>query len=254
MAFKKANQTGLVEHLVDQIQEAIVSGQYRPGEKLPSSRELEEMLGASRGTLREALRILAHKGLIEVRTGAKGGVFAKQVGTEAVIESLGLLIHQREIPVEDLYGFRKVVEEALVRLVVEKALPEDVEELKALLEEMKALVPHGQPYLKKLFRVERRIRGVFIRVSASKMYESVLNAIWYNLRSYADLYLPGEDSMLDESYEDWRIIIASIERGDADTAAERTRDHLHRFMLHYRRGFDRFHEQKERDAGPETPA
>ena len=240
MAFKKANPTGLVNHIVEQIEQAIVSGQYRPGERLPPSRELEGMLGASRGTLREAFRILTHKGLIEIKTGAKGGVFARQPGTESVTESLGLLIRQREITIDDLYSFRKVVESALVRQVVEKATPKDKEELRSLLKEMAEIVPFGVPCFRDVLRTERRIRAVFIRVSQSKMYESVLHAIWDNLRSYARLYLPGDEGMPEESLEDWRIIISAIEANDPDTAAAQVQDHLKRFAVHYKRGLERY--------------
>ncbi len=231
---------GLVNHLVEQIEEAIVSGQYSPGEKLPPSRELEQMLGASRGTLREALRILTQKGLIEVKAGAKGGVFAKQLSTEFVTESLGLLIRQREITIDDIYDFRQVVEDALVRKVAAMATPEDKEELKILLGQMADLIPFGVSRFQDVLKVERKIRSVFIRVSKSKMYESVLYAIWGNLKSYAKLYLPGDKGMSEESLNDWQIIIAAIDTNDPDTAANRMRDHLRRFAIHYNNGLARY--------------
>jgi len=254
LAFTKARQSGLVENLVDQIQDAIISGKYQPGEKLPSSSELQDLFGISRGTLREAFRILTHKGLIEVRTGVKGGVFAKEAVVDSVSESLWLLIRQRQISLEDLYGFREVVEEGLIRLVIRNVQPEDLKELKSLLHEMHQLVPQGLPAFRKLLRVERRIRGVFIRISQSKMYESVLNAIWDNLHSYAKRYLPGEAGMPEESYEDWRIIISSIENNDPESASERIKDHLRRFAAHYKRGFKRYHGEDERLAASDARA
>ena len=240
LAFTKANPTKLVDHLVAQIEEAIVSGSYRPGEKLPPSRELEGLLGASRGTLREAFRILTHKGLIEVKAGAKGGAFVRQPGTESVTESLGLLIRQREITIDDLYEFREVVEDALVRQVIKKAGLSDIKELKSLLSEMADLVPLGLSHFRQLLRVERRIRGEFIRVAQSKMYESVLYAIWDNLHSYARLYLPGDEGMPEEHLDDWQTIISAIESRDAETAAAQTRDHLRRFAQHYKNGLERY--------------
>jgi DNA-binding FadR family transcriptional regulator len=254
LAFTKAKQSGLVENLVEQIQDAIISGNYQPGEKLPSSNELQELFGISRGTLREAFRILAHKGLIEVRTGVKGGVFAKEAAAESVSESLWLLIRQRQISLDDLYGFREVVEEGLIRLVIRNVQPEDLQELKSLLSEMHRLVPQGPPAFRKLLRVERRIRGAFIRISQSKMYESVLNAIWDNLHSYAKRYLPIDEGMSEESYEDWRIIISGIEHSDPDRASEQIKDHLRRFAAHYKRGFKRYHETEEPPAASDARA
>jgi DNA-binding FadR family transcriptional regulator len=73
------------------------------------------------------------------------------------------------------------------------------------------------------------------------MYESVLNAIWNNMHSYALRYLPGEEGMLEEGYQDWRIIVESIENGDAEAAAAQIKDHLRRYAQHYKRGFEKYH-------------
>ena len=62
--FKAAKQNRIFQDVVEQIQETILSGKLTPGEMLPPERELKEMLQVSRGTLREALRVLENKGLI----------------------------------------------------------------------------------------------------------------------------------------------------------------------------------------------
>jgi DNA-binding GntR family transcriptional regulator len=54
--------------------------------------------------------------------------------------------------------------------------------------------------------------------------------------AYVDRYLPGEKGLVEEAFEDWKIIIEAISRGDAETAAERTRDHIRRFAVHLDRG------------------
>ena len=56
VAFRAARQNRIFQDIVEQIQEAILSGQFKPGDVLPSERELKEMFQTSRGTLREADR------------------------------------------------------------------------------------------------------------------------------------------------------------------------------------------------------
>jgi GntR family transcriptional repressor for pyruvate dehydrogenase complex len=63
------------EEAVEQIAEAIRSGDLHPGDRLPSERLLAEQMAISRPTLREATRLLADSGVIEVRPGAGGGMF-----------------------------------------------------------------------------------------------------------------------------------------------------------------------------------
>lgn len=64
------------EDVVEQIRASIVTGTLPVGERLPSERELAEMFGVSRPTLREALRVLEAVGLLDIRLGAQGGAFA----------------------------------------------------------------------------------------------------------------------------------------------------------------------------------
>ena len=69
MLFQKVKQKRVYHEVADQIEEAIVSGLLKPGEKLPAERALVGQFDISRRTLREALRILEQKGLIEVKIG-----------------------------------------------------------------------------------------------------------------------------------------------------------------------------------------
>ena len=66
--FIKAKQSRVFQDVVEQIQNAIISGKLEPGSKLPAERELKDMFNTSRGTLREALRVLEQKGLIGTQT------------------------------------------------------------------------------------------------------------------------------------------------------------------------------------------
>jgi len=86
--FKKAKQNRVFQDVVEQIQDAILSGELEPGAKLPAERELKEMFNTSRGTLREALRVLEQKGLIQIKLGVAGGAIVKQIDTDPMAESL----------------------------------------------------------------------------------------------------------------------------------------------------------------------
>src|SRR3954453_20161676 len=73
--FTAVSANRMSEAIVDQIKTLIRTNRLRPGDRLPSERELCERMGVSRVTVREALRILEAGGLVEIRVGPRGGPF-----------------------------------------------------------------------------------------------------------------------------------------------------------------------------------
>ena len=59
----------MADEIVEQLRSLILTGQYRPGAKLPPERELARTLGVNRASLREALKKLEHLGLVRIRQG-----------------------------------------------------------------------------------------------------------------------------------------------------------------------------------------
>jgi GntR family transcriptional repressor for pyruvate dehydrogenase complex len=83
-AFVPAQRVRSFDHIVGQIRDAISSGGIQPGERLPSERDLGVAFGVSRTTLREALRALEAQGVIEIRTGSRGGAFVAEPSSDLV--------------------------------------------------------------------------------------------------------------------------------------------------------------------------
>ena len=130
--FTQAKQSRVFQDVIYQIEEAILKGKLKAGDRLPAERELKEIFRTSRGTLREALRVLEQKGLIAIKTGANGGPVVKEVTTRQVSESLGLLIRYQKIPLKDLAEFREGVEGIVAGLAAQRAKRRDKEHLKKL--------------------------------------------------------------------------------------------------------------------------
>src|SRR5215470_14352587 len=79
------------EHIVAQIERAIYEGRLACRDKLPPERQLVREFGASRVAVREALRALEHRGLVEVRQGSAGGYFIREVDSTPVVRDLSTL-------------------------------------------------------------------------------------------------------------------------------------------------------------------
>ncbi len=230
MLLKKAQKESLVQNIVAQIEEAIFDGTYKAGDKLPSLSRLHDILGASQGTLREAFRILAQKGLIEVKLGSKGGAYVKESNSKPVAEGLALLIRQGKISYEDLAEFRKVVEAGLMRLVIQKATQKDVEKLEGLLQKLKPCLNKGSDGWSDFLNIEVQIRKQLIRISENSMYEAVLSPIHENIITYGRKLAKDKETRPDKAFHDWSQIIEAVSSGDVDTAVSVTKRHIDRYV------------------------
>ncbi len=92
--FKKIKQNRMFEVIVDQVFEAMLRGDLKPNDKLPSEKELGQIFGVSRVTVREAIRSLEQFGAIEVRQGSMGGADSDAAASHPVLHpiSSGLFV------------------------------------------------------------------------------------------------------------------------------------------------------------------
>jgi GntR family transcriptional repressor for pyruvate dehydrogenase complex len=126
----------LVDRVVATIQQLILDGQMEPGMRLPPERDFAERLGVSRTVLREAVRILVTKGLLETRHGV--GTVVRQPTTDQFLEPLSLLLRTYDLSIEQLYQVRSILEVGTVRLAAANATAEDLEALHQIVDEMAA--------------------------------------------------------------------------------------------------------------------
>jgi DNA-binding FadR family transcriptional regulator len=129
---------GLAERVVHQIGQEIVSGSLEPGRTLPNEAELCQQLGVSRSVLREAVRVLVSKGLIETRSRLGTRVRLPDAWSlldPAVLTWLSAVEPQDRF-VRELFGLRRVVEPAVAALAAECIVASDLAALEASFEDM----------------------------------------------------------------------------------------------------------------------
>ena len=136
--FKPISSSKAPQIIIGQVRSAILRGDLAPGEKLPSSDELMDQFGVSKATLREALRALEYLGLIEIRKGAKGGIYAKEVDMKVSQESLINFFHFKKVSVEHLSEVRKILEPYAARVAATTITEEGIQQLKEINERCEA--------------------------------------------------------------------------------------------------------------------
>jgi GntR family transcriptional regulator, transcriptional repressor for pyruvate dehydrogenase complex len=227
--FNQAKQTRTFENVIFQIQEAILEEKLRPGDKLPGERELGEIFGVSRGTLREAFRALEQKGLVTIKTGVKGGAFVAAVNTRQMNESLDILLRYRKISLHELAEFREVVEGVVAAKAAQKATREDLNELRLILHSIKTRLDTPEPKWDELIMEDTRFHLALAKVAGNRVFESVLDTIYDNINRYFERFLPKESKILRDIYQDLSRITAAIESRDSNKAQSLLLDHVKRF-------------------------
>ncbi len=225
--FKRARQSRVFQDVVEQIQDAILSGKLPPGSKLPAERELKEMFNTSRGTLREALRVLEQKGLIEIKLGVTGGAIVKQIDTDPLMESLALLIQSGNLSLAHLSEFRIKIEGSLVELATERANPEDI----AKLERMQARARHCYDIQdwETFLKTDEAMHTYIGTMTRNPVFQFVQKSIHDNIHRYYQDFLPMNRERTLENLNDFDKIIAAMKAKDGAAAAAIITDHVQRF-------------------------
>src|ERR687887_1898914 len=138
--FSSVRTPRVYEHIVAQIERAIFDGRLQQGDKLPAERQLVREFGASRVAVREALRALEHRGLVEVRQGSAGGYFIREVDATPVVRDLSTLFRLGGVSPPHLAEARALLEPESARLAASRITDH---ELKTLGERLEARTQSG---------------------------------------------------------------------------------------------------------------
>lgn len=133
----------------DRIESKILSGELKPGDKLPSERELMKIYGRSHPTIREALRMLEVAGYIRVIPGSCAEVCYS--GTDRFEESINELLQMRRVPLVDLCDFMSMTEPEFIKWTAKKRTWEDLLVMEELLEEMRKVQDDEILYTTRMF-------------------------------------------------------------------------------------------------------
>ncbi len=236
--FQAAKQTKVFQDVVEQIQEAIFDGRLVAGQTLPAERELKEMFNISRGTLREALRVLEQKGLIEIKLGMGGGSVVKSVDGSQVSESLGLLIRSQKVSLNHLAQFREDVEGIIAAQAARHRKAEDIRKLKQHLSRALVCVQGGRSQRDEFIDIDKQIHMAMAEITGNPIYISVLHSIHDNIHRYYDRFLSIEEIELRENYQDLCDLIDAIENSEANRAQDLAQNHVKRFNRYMKKRED----------------
>lgn len=135
MILKPIKTKKIYEQIVDQIGLLVSEGQLKPGDRLPSERELVEQFQVSRASIREAISALEMMGLIEVRAGE--GTYIRQVNIDSVVAPLAWMLFIEKDTDLELYEVRKILEVQAVGIAAERVQEDEIRDMYEVMEVMR---------------------------------------------------------------------------------------------------------------------
>lgn len=222
----------IFEGISRRLEQQILDGEVTPGDKLPSERELQERFAASRGMVREALRALEQKGLVDIRQGSCGGAFVKAVGLDQVSESLALLIRHRRVALDHLVDFREWLEGSAAVLAAQRATAEDTAELRRFLAAAARCLDDQPQGGDRFYSAELALHRKIVALAGNPLFDWVSATLHTNLVSYGEL-MPADPAYPKEALADWQEILTAMEQGRADRVGFLVRAHIHHFKRYF---------------------
>lgn len=130
--FQEVQVEKITDKIVDQLENLIKSGKLTPGDKLPSERQLIDMLGVGRSSLREALNKLETMGYIEIKK--RQGIYIKSIQSTLQLDPLKRIMHTDRKKIVQLYEIRRDIEQASAHSAALERNDDDLLDIKKCLE------------------------------------------------------------------------------------------------------------------------
>jgi GntR family transcriptional repressor for pyruvate dehydrogenase complex len=216
--FEVVRKNKVYEEVAQQIERLILK-KLRPGDKLPSERELAEMLKVSRSSIRDAIRGLELRGLVEPRQGA--GTIVRESAVEPLANPFASALKRRKEMVSELLDFRKMLEPPLAARAATHASADEISELEEILQRQEAKQSQGEPAVAE----DAEFHYSVALASGNSVVLKVLDIIMDLLRETRERSLQVEGRP-QKSLAGHRRILAAIKRHDAEGAKSAMRRHI----------------------------
>ncbi|WP_431284541.1 FadR/GntR family transcriptional regulator [Humitalea sp. 24SJ18S-53] len=208
--------------LASQLREAILTGDIPEGSRLPTERELVIQTGLSRGSVREALRMLATEGLVNPRRGRLGGNMVSLPGSENLAHLIGQFVRGRKISVHALHETRELIEPLLARIAAQRRTPQDLDRLWALQNELVAAAGNFQRF--SIVNVQWHL--AVAEASGNELLATFLKSLSFGVAAATTTEVYNTTETRNAVIKIHDMINQAIEQQDGDKAERYMRRHL----------------------------
>jgi GntR family transcriptional repressor for pyruvate dehydrogenase complex len=198
------------QRIIDQIRTAIFEGRLKPGDKLPSERELIEKFKVSKATLREALRSLEVLGFLAIRKGISGGPFVTEVDMVKARDSFTNFLVFKNLSLEDLSEVRLLLEPYIAEKATRAITQEDLHRLEKLIKDSERAMKSDMAFGSR--EVEIEFHRIIASITGNPILMFILDFVENLLIDTKEILKPGKEFSSKVLRAHKRIYNALLER------------------------------------------
>jgi len=213
----------LYERVAEKILELISSGNWSPGFRLPPERELCEAFGVSRTVVREAVKALEARGVLESTTGS--GVSVRHVDFNMVSQSLETYMQLSKLVDFEfrLNEVRQVLEVEMVALAAGRITPEQSKQLSQICQQMRG---NGNNTSKQMAELDFRLHVTLAESTQNELFKVLLAPLINQLRDQIILTWEDFPRPVNIVMDQHEAIVTAVQNGDAEAARQAMAKHL----------------------------
>ncbi|SNV04439.1 FadR/GntR family transcriptional regulator [Megamonas hypermegale] len=220
---KIGNSDTLVNEIITQLSQAIIEGDFKPGDKLPSEAELCEQLAVGRNSLREAIRVLNAMGVVKTKRGQ--GTFLQDTISHEVFNPLIFRLILDPKNTTDVFELRVMVESIVIIMAIYKASPEEIQSIRDLVDETNNIAKSNQGSIDDLIKLDMQFHLSIAKCVHNKLIESILETLVLMFEPSIKKVLQ-KDGGIDLCLKNHYAIVNLIEQRDVINVFNTVRDTL----------------------------
>lgn len=165
--FAELPKGSISEIIIQRITDALISGELKPGDKIPTEIEFSEKLGVSRNAIREAIKVLVAFGVLEIRRSE--GTFVVEEYNNKLLDPLlyGLILSEHSM--EELLEVKIAVANSVLYLAILNASDDDIRQLRQLGLEFKRIMNEAPADIEKMYQASKRFNEYLSEISQNRM-------------------------------------------------------------------------------------
>ncbi len=212
-------KTRIPEEIADRIRRLIVDRTLPPGRPLPSERVLARRFGVSRGSVRDAFRMLEMLGLVEMRHGQ--GKFPLELSVDRLVAPLTNVLQFRPDLQDELMDVRRMFEPAVARMAADRVTNEDLDSLDQVIDAQRRKIKTGQSAINE----DTAFHAALARATGNRIVVHIMETL-NNLLVESRKRTLKQKGRPERSLVGHEAIVAAIRRRDGDRTERAMRDHI----------------------------